>query len=103
MRAGRDRRRDAIAGITMPLRPINAVLAIGVAALPWPALAALDHFNRGCGDGLCSFSSGLLILGALAAATLVFLRRSDRRGEAPAWLRWVPAVLWIALLIPLVY
>jgi hypothetical protein len=89
--------------MTMPLRPINAILAIVVAALPWPALAALDHFNRGCGDGLCSFFSGLLILGALAIATLVFLRRSARRGETPAWLRWLPAVLWAALLIPLVY
>lgn len=87
----------------MPLRPINAVLAIGVAALPWPALAALDHFNRDCGDGMCSFFSGLLILGALATATLVFLRRSARRGETPAWLRWVPAALWTALLIPLVF
>jgi hypothetical protein len=89
--------------MTMLLRPINAVLAIGAAALPWPALAALDQVNRGCGDGLCSFFSGLLILGALAIATLIFVRRSARRGETPAWLRWLPAVLWAALLIPLVY
>jgi hypothetical protein len=87
----------------MPLRPINAVLAIGFAALPWPALAMLDRLNRGCGDGLCSFFSGILILGALVVATLVFVRRSARRGEVPAWLRWVPALLWVALPIPLIF
>jgi len=74
----------------MPLRPINSALAIGVAALPLPALTLLDRLNRGCGDGMCSFLSGLLILGALAAATLVFLR-------------WVPVALWALVLAPLVY
>lgn len=87
----------------MPLRPINSALAVGVAALPLPALTLLDRLNRGCGDGMCSFLSGLLILGALAAATLVFLRRSARRGETPAWLRWVPVALWALVLAPLVY
>jgi hypothetical protein len=87
----------------MRLRSINAALAIGVAALPLPALMLLDHVNRGCGDGMCSFLSGLLILGALAVATVIFLRRSARRSETPAWLRWVPLALWAMTLVPLVY
>jgi hypothetical protein len=87
----------------MQLRSINAALAIGFAALPLPALMLLDYLNRGCGDGMCSFLSGLLILGALAVATLVFLRRSARRGETPAWLRWLPVALWAMAVIPLVY
>lgn len=87
----------------MQLRSINAALAIGFALLPLPALMLLDNVNRGCGDGMCSFLSGLLILAALAVATLVFLRRSARRGETPAWLRWIPAPLWGMALIPLVY
>ena len=85
------------------MRSTNAALAIGFAALPLPALTLLDYLNRGCGDGMCSFLSGLLILGALAVATLVFLRRSARRGETPAWLRWLPVALWAMALIPLVY
>ncbi len=87
----------------MPLRSINAILAILVAALPWPAMALLDHLNRGCGDGLCSFFSGLIILAALATATLVFVVRSARRNETPAWLRWIPLALWTTATIPLVY
>jgi hypothetical protein len=87
----------------MQLRPINAILAIGVALLPFPALKLLDHLNRGCGDGLCGFLSGLLILGSLAAATLVFSVRSARREEAPIVLRLLPAVLWVMALATLAF
>lgn len=82
--------------------PINAMLAIGVALLPLPALKLLDHLNKGCGDGLCGFSSGLLILGGLAAATIAFVVRSARRNETPAALRWLPLVLWAMGLLQLV-
>lgn len=81
----------------MPQRPINAILAIGLALLPWPALNLLDHLNRGCGDGLCGFFPGILILGGLAVGTLVFVVRSAWRSETPAWLRLVPFVLWLLL------
>jgi hypothetical protein len=81
--------------------PVNAIIAIALAVLPVPAMKLLDHLNRGCGDGLCGFFSGLLILGGLAAATLVFLVRSARRGEAPALLRLVPLALWILALVPM--
>jgi hypothetical protein len=87
----------------MPLRPINAILAILAAALPWPALTLLDYLNRGCGDGMCSFFSGIIILAGLATATLVFTRRSARRNETPAWLRLIPLALWTTAIIPLVY
>jgi hypothetical protein len=85
----------------MQSRPINAVIAIILALLPLPAMRWLDYLNRGCGDGLCGFFSGLLILGGLAVATLVFLVRSARRGETPGLLRLVPFVLWALALAPL--
>lgn len=86
----------------MQSRPVNAVVAIVLAMLPLPAMKLLDHMNQGCGDGLCGFIPGLLILGGLAIATLVFLVRSGRRGETPALLRLVPFVLWPLILAPLV-
>ncbi len=73
--------------------PVNAMIAI--ALMPLPALKLLDHLNRGCGDGLCGFFSGLLILGGLAAATAAFVVRSARRDERPAVLRLLPIGLWL--------
>lgn len=80
----------------------NAVIAIVLALLPLPALRLLDHLNRGCGDGLCGFLSGLLILGGLAGATLIFVLRSARRHEPHAVLRWIPLVIWPLVFVPLV-
>lgn len=85
----------------MKTRPVNALIAIVLALLPLPALRVLDHLNRGCGDGLCGFFSGLLVLGGLAAATLVFISRSASRGESPAALRALPLVLWLLAVVPL--
>ena len=87
----------------MPSRPINAIVAVLLSLLPIPALKLLDVLNRGCGDGLCGFFSGLLILGSLAVATLVFVGRSARRGETPAALRWAPLPLWALSVVPLIY
>jgi len=86
----------------MPSRSANAIAAIAVALLPLPATYLLDYLNRGCGDGLCGFFSGLLILGGLAAATLVFVVRSAKRSETPAFLRLVPFVIWALALAPMV-
>ncbi len=88
-------------GRLMLSRALNAIVAIVLAALPLPILRLLDHLNRGCGDGLCGFFSGILLLGGLAALTLVFLVRSARRGETPALLRLVPLALWALALVPL--
>jgi hypothetical protein len=85
----------------MQSRSINAMIAIGLALLPQPALKLLDQLNRGCGDGLCGFLPGLLILGGLAAATGVFVFRSAQRSEAPAALRLIPLALWVMALVPL--
>ena len=82
-------------------RAKNAILAILVSLLPLPALRLLDYFNRGCGDGLCGFFSGLLILAALVAATLVFMIASARRNETPAFLRLIPIALWMVAFVPL--
>lgn len=79
--------------------PANAAAAIAVALLPMPAMKLLDLLNRGCGDGLCGFASGLLVLGGLAAATLFFVARSARHGETPSLLRLVPFVIWISVLV----
>ena len=87
----------------IPLRPVNALIAIVMALLPWPALKLLDHLNQGCGDGLCGFLSGLLILGGLAAMTGVFIVRSARRNETPAALRLLPIALWILAAVPLAF
>lgn len=78
----------------MPLRATNAIIAIVLSLLPLPAMRLLDYLNRNCGDGLCGFFSGLLVLGALAAATVFFLVASGRRSETPAFLRWIPLPLW---------
>lgn len=86
----------------MYTRPTNAIVAIALALLPVPAMKLLDHMNRGCGDGLCGFASGLLILGGLAIATLVFVTRSARRNETPDLLRLAPFVLWGLALVPMV-
>jgi hypothetical protein len=83
-------------------RVLNAIIAIVLALLPLPILRLLDHLNRGCGDGWCGLFSGILILGGLAALTLVFLVRSARREETPAILRLVPFALWTLALVPLV-
>ena len=85
----------------MPSRAANAIIAIALSLLPLPAMKLLDHLNRGCGDGLCGFFSGLLILVALAAVTLFFISRSARRKEEPAILRLAPIALWILALVPL--
>lgn len=85
----------------MASRAINALIAIGLSLLPLPAMRLLDQFNSGCGDGMCGFSSGLLIIGGLAAATLVFVGRSARRHETPALLRLVPFALWALALVPM--
>lgn len=82
-------------------RPVNALIAIGLALLPFPALKLLDHLNRDCGDGLCGFFPGLLLLGVLAGVTIVFLVRSTRREETPSALRLVPVGLWLAAFVPL--
>lgn len=78
--------------------PVNAYVAMALAVLPLPAMKALDVLNRGCGDGLCGFFSGLLILGALAAACIYFIVRSARRSERPALLRLLPLPIWAAAL-----
>lgn len=85
----------------MQTRPVNAMLAIGLALLPLPAMKLLDHLNRDCGDGLCGFFSGLLVLGGLAAATLVLLFRSARRRETPTVLRLIALALWAMALLPM--
>lgn len=87
--------------LSMPLRASNAMIAIVVSLAPLPSLKLLDHLNRDCGDGLCGFFSGLLILVALGAATLLFILRSGWRNEKPAVLRLVPVALWILALVPL--
>lgn len=79
----------------MPPRPVNAILAILLSLMPIPALKFLDHLNRNCGDGLCGFGSGLLVLGTLIAATLVFVSRSARRNETPTALRLMPIAFWM--------
>ncbi len=81
----------------------NTIIAIVLSLLPLPVLKLLDHFNRGCGDGLCGFFSGLLILGALFAATVFFMIRSARQKETPALLRLVPIALWMLAFVPLVF
>lgn len=85
----------------MRQRPVNAMIAIGLALLPVPAMKLLDHLNRGCGDGLCGFFPGLLILGGLIIATIAFVIRSARREEPLAGLRLVPLVLWALALVPM--
>lgn len=87
----------------MPSNATNAIIANALSLLPFPALKLLDHLNRGCGDGLCGFFSGLLVLGALGAATLIFIRRSARRDETPAVLRLTPIALWFLAFVPLFY
>lgn len=81
---------------------LNAGIAIVLSMLPVPAMKLLDHLNRGCGDGLCGFFPGLLILCGLAVATLVFVVRSARRNETPAVLRLVPFVFWVLAMVPMV-
>jgi hypothetical protein len=86
----------------MPLQCLNAIFAIVLAVLPVPAMMLLDYLNRGCGDGLCGFFTGLLILGGLAIGTLFFVVRSARRGETPSFLRMIPFALWALGLLPMV-
>jgi hypothetical protein len=81
--------------------PTNALISVALSLGPLPAMKFLDHLNRGCGDGLCGFFSGLLVLGGLAAGSLVFLVRSARRGESPPLLRLGPLILWAAALLAL--
>lgn len=87
----------------MNFQAANASVAILLSLLPLPVLQLLDHLNRDCGDGLCGFFSGLLILAALGAVTLFFMNRSVRRDERPAILRLAPIALWILAFIPLFF
>src|SRR5262245_44105834 len=87
--------------LSMPLRASNAMIAIVISLAPLPLLKLLDHLNRDCGDGLCGFFSGLLVVVALGAGTLLFILRSGWRKEEPAVLRLVPVALWILALVPL--
>jgi len=81
--------------------PVNTLISIALALMPLPAMKMLDYLNRGCGDGLCGFFSGLLILGGLAVATVIFVIRSTHRNEANAALRLLPFLLWLAALYPM--
>ena len=87
----------------MPFHAANAIVAIVLSLLPLPALKLLHHFNRGCGDGLCGFFSGLMIFVVLGAVTLFFMIRSARRKETPAILRLAPIALWVLALVPLLF
>lgn len=82
-------------------RSRNALAAIAVALMPFPGMQLLDYLNRGCGDGLCGFFSGSLLLGGLAVATLYLVTRSARHGEKPAMLRLIPFALWLLAMAPL--
>jgi hypothetical protein len=88
-------------GMSMFSRAFNATIAIAISLLPLPAMKLLDYLNRGCGDGMCGFFSGLLILSGLAVATLVLVGRSARRNETPSLLRLVPFALWAFALVPM--
>ena len=85
----------------MRSQSINALIAILLAILMLPTLMLLDYLNRGCGDGLCGTFSGLLVISVMVIATLVFIRRSARRNESPAFLRLIPFVVWLMLLFQL--
>lgn len=82
----------------MRSRPTNALIANGLAMLPWPMLILSDHANSGCGDGLCGSIVGPLLLLVLLIVTIVFLYRSSHRNEAPALLRFAPIALWAVLI-----
>jgi hypothetical protein len=84
-------------------RSFNASIAIVLSLLVVPSMKLVDHLNRGCGDGLCGFFSGLLILGGLAVATLVFVARSSRRNEAPPFMRLLPFAFWVLALVPMLF
>lgn len=87
----------------MPPVPFNIIVACVLALAPLPAMALLDRSSGSCGDGLCGFLPGLLIFGTLLAGTLVFVTRSARRAETPAFVRFLPLALWMLALAPMVY
>lgn len=84
-------------------KSFNARIAIVLSLLVVPAMKLLDHLNRGCGDGLCGFFSGLFIIGGLAVATLIFVARSSRRNEAPPFMRLLPFAFWVLAMVPMVF
>jgi hypothetical protein len=85
----------------MASRPINALIAIASSLLPIPVLVLTDRLNQVCGDSMCGLFSGILIVAALAVATVVFVVRSARRHETPGWLRFIPLALWLLVFMPL--
>jgi hypothetical protein len=74
--------------------PLNAILAILAALLVYPGLRLLDR-AQGCGDGLCGFIPGLMLILALLAGTIIFTRRGLKRSEQPQWLFLAPPALWL--------
>jgi hypothetical protein len=74
--------------------PLNAALAVLSALLVYPGLRLLDRAQN-CGDGLCGFIPGLLLMGVLLAATIIFTRRGLKRGETPGWLFLAPPAIWL--------
>jgi hypothetical protein len=83
--------------------PLNLVVACVLALAPLPALTLLGRLGGTCGDGLCDFIPGLLILGSLAVATIVFVVRSARCREQPAVARFLPLLLWLFALASIVF
>ncbi|MGE3247833.1 MAG: hypothetical protein AB7F96_07050 [Beijerinckiaceae bacterium] len=83
--------------------PINMALAIVFSLLPFPSLKLLDYANRGCGDGMCGFFSGLLVIGGLLLGTIIFTVRGQRRAEKPESLLLAPLLLWPLSFVPLFF
>jgi hypothetical protein len=78
----------------MSSRPTYALIAIALSVAVWPAMMIVDYATRPCGDGLCGFFPGLIVLAGLVGGTLFATFKSARRNEEPALLRTVPLLIW---------
>lgn len=81
--------------------PRNAIVAIACALLVYPGLMFVERASQPCGDGLCSFWPGAMVVVGLFVATFVFVLRSMSRGETPRWLLIVPWLIWALIARPM--
>lgn len=80
------------------VRPACFAAAIVAALLVAPLLYLYDRTAPACGDGLCGFGAGILILGGCLLASVILIVAGWVRGERP---RWLVALAPLAFLLQL--
>ncbi len=77
-----------------PRRPLLLWLSVAATVLIFPLLWLLERMSGYCGDGLCTFTYGVLTIAGCLLPALVLAVSGWIRGERP---RWIPLLALLPL------